>query len=188
MDVAPAAASAHVATRLPIDGDASSPVFLDGGAWAYQRLNGDTSDLVHRDGQVLLADVRRVQRSADGAFWFCRPGRAGLWRQPPGEAAEQITDALAAGDWKNWLAEADGAWLVVRDLVHHAVDAAAALITETLCRYFGFLVHQLRRFPIDLCTADKCISKIQQGPRQAGNTVPRGHQSKLAFLPGTPAC
>lgn len=115
VDVAPAAASAHAATRLPIDGDASSPVFLDGGAWAYQRLNGDTSDLVHRDGQVLLADVRRVQRSADGAFWFCRPGRAGLWRQPPGEAAEQITDALAAGDWKNWLAEADGAWLVVRD-------------------------------------------------------------------------
>ena len=115
VEVAPAAVFADAATRLPIEGDASSPVFLDDGAWAYQRLNDETSDLVHRDGQVLVADVRRVQRTEDGAFWFCRPGRAGLWRQLPGESAEQMTDALAAGDWKNWLAEADGAWLVVRD-------------------------------------------------------------------------
>ena len=102
-------------TRLPIDGDASSPVFLEQGAWAYQRLRDETSDLVHRDGQVLLDDVRRVQRTADGALWFCRPGRAGLWRQRPGGSAQLITDALAAGDWKNWLAEANGAWLVDRD-------------------------------------------------------------------------
>ena len=115
VEVAPAAGFASAVARLPIEGDASSPVFLDDGAWAYQRLNGETSDLVHRDGQVLVADVRRVQRSADGAFWFCRPGLAGLWRQRPGRQAEQMTDALAASDWKNWLADADGAWLVVRD-------------------------------------------------------------------------
>lgn len=101
--------------RLPVDGDASSPVFLADGGWAYQRLRDETSDLVASDGRVLLRDVRRAQRSADGAFWFCRPGRPGLWRQAAGGDAQLLTEALAAGDWKNWWVESDAAYLAVRD-------------------------------------------------------------------------
>ena len=50
-----------------------------------------------------------------------------------------------------------------------------------------FLDHLIGTIHPEYSSAEESNFQIQQGPRQARNTVPGGHQSMPAFLPGTPA-
>ena len=50
-----------------------------------------------------------------------------------------------------------------------------------------FLDHLIGTNHMEYSSAEKRNFQIQQGPRQARNTIPGGHQSMPAFLPGTPA-
>jgi hypothetical protein len=50
-----------------------------------------------------------------------------------------------------------------------------------------FLDHLIGTNHIEYSSAEESNFQIQQGPRQARNTIPGGHQSMPAFLPGTPA-
>ena len=52
---------------------------------------------------------------------------------------------------------------------------------------FYFLVLPIGTIHPGYSSAEKRNFKIQEGPRQAGNTIPGGHQSMPAFLPGNPA-
>lgn len=103
-------------SRISPEGrDASSPVPLDSGGVLRQQLREETSDLVDEDGEVHVPDVRKVKRGPGGELWFCRPGRAGLWKQAPGESAVQVVDDLATADWMNWWVDAQGLLYVRRD-------------------------------------------------------------------------
>ena len=50
-----------------------------------------------------------------------------------------------------------------------------------------FLDHLIGTNHPEYSSAEESNFQIQQGPRQARNTIPGGHQSMPAFLPGTPA-
>ena len=50
-----------------------------------------------------------------------------------------------------------------------------------------FLDHLIGTIQPEYSSAEESNFQIQQGPRQARNTIPGGHQSMPAFLPGTPA-
>lgn len=97
-----------------------------GGSWSVWSVasRGGTPERI-------LAGGFFAQEAADGALFFTRPGREGLWRRAADGTESNVVETLAAADWSNWSLIENRLYFVHRgDRAVHVMDLTSRS-TET---------------------------------------------------------